>query len=106
MVFVDGGHAALAELASEPFDVVVSDMRMPVMTGAELLQLIRQRHPETVRLVLSGHSEFERTLAAAPFAHQFLAKPCPPNELQSHDRERTRPGHDHQDPAALSAARA
>src|SRR3954452_13695845 len=83
MVFAQGGEAALEEIAVKPFDVVVSDMRMPGMSGAELLQLVRQRHPETVRLVLSGHSEFERTLDVAPFAHQFLAKPCRSDELES-----------------------
>jgi putative nucleotidyltransferase with HDIG domain len=83
MVFAQGGLAALEHLDVEPFDVVVSDMRMPGMGGAELLQLVRQRHPETVRLVLSGHSEFEATLDAAPFAHQFLAKPCRSDELQN-----------------------
>jgi len=83
MVFAQGGEAALEEIAVKPFDVVVSDMRMPGMGGAELLQLVRERHPETVRLVLSGHAEFDTTLNAAPFAHQFLAKPCRPDELQA-----------------------
>lgn len=81
MVFAEGGEAALEELAQERFDVIVSDMRMPGMGGAQLLQRVREEYPETVRIVLSGHSEFADTLHAAPFAHQFLAKPCSPDEL-------------------------
>jgi putative nucleotidyltransferase with HDIG domain len=81
MAFAEGGAAALAELARSPFDVVVSDMRMPGVSGAELLQRVRDEHPDVVRVVLSGHSEFTDTLHAAPYAHQFLAKPTAPDEV-------------------------
>jgi HD-like signal output (HDOD) protein len=81
MTFAPGGEAALEALDQERYDVIVSDMRMPGMGGAELLQKVRDCHPEIVRIILSGHSEFTDTVHAAPFAHQFLAKPCPPDEL-------------------------
>lgn len=76
MVFALGPHEALAELEAGPFDVVVTDMRMPEMDGAELLGRVERAHPQTVRLVLSGHSELDSVLRAAKTAHQFLSKPC------------------------------
>ncbi len=76
MVFAPGGEAALAELRKEPFDVVVSDMRMPGMDGATLLAKIKQECPRTVRVMLTGHAESEAILRALSSTHQLLAKPC------------------------------
>ncbi len=76
MVFACGGAAALAELKQGHFDVIVSDMRMPQMSGAVLLGEVRARYPHMVRIILSGFSELETRLNAAPVAHQFLSKPC------------------------------
>lgn len=76
MRFVSGGQEALALLEEEPFDVVVTDMRMPGMDGAELLERVRQRQPQTVRIVLSGYSDRETVLRSVGTAHQYLAKPC------------------------------
>ena len=82
MVFALGGPAALSELdASEPFDVVVSDMRMPDIDGATLLGLVQQRSPQTARIVLSGQTDMKATLRAVPVAHRFLAKPCDREQL-------------------------
>ncbi|MEN0110627.1 MAG: response regulator [Planctomycetota bacterium] len=83
MAFCDGGAAALERLAAEPADVVVTDMRMPGMDGAELLRRVRDRHPDTVRIVLSGHSDQELTLRAIGPAHQYLSKPCEPDQLRN-----------------------
>jgi HD-like signal output (HDOD) protein/ActR/RegA family two-component response regulator len=82
MVFALGGRAALRELETGPFDVVVSDMRMPEIDGASLLRAVQERHPETVRIVLSGQTDIEGALQAVPVAHQFLAKPCDRDELR------------------------
>lgn len=71
-----GGQEALAFLAEETVDVVVSDMRMPGMDGAALLREVHDRYPGTARIVLSGHSEMEGAVRAASVAHQFLSKPC------------------------------
>ena len=73
---VGGGEAALDVMKSETCDVVVSDMRMPGMDGAALLKAVQQEYPDTVRIVLSGHTELEAALRAIPVAHQFLSKPC------------------------------
>ena len=76
MLFALGGAAAVAELEKAPFDVVVTDMRMPGMDGAALLTLVRDRYPSTARIVLSGHADQEAVVRALPVTHQFLNKPC------------------------------
>jgi HD-like signal output (HDOD) protein len=76
MSFAESGEAALARLRSRPFDVIVSDMRMPGMDGAELLSKVRAEFPNVIRIILSGHSERESVMRALPVCHQFLAKPC------------------------------
>jgi HD-like signal output (HDOD) protein len=76
MVFTVGGVAALAELEKAPFDVVVTDMRMPGIDGAELLKRVRDAFPSTARIVLSGHAERDAVVRALPVTHQFLNKPC------------------------------
>ncbi len=74
-------------IEGDPFDVVVSDMRMPGMDGAELLSRVQEAQPTAVRVVLSGHAEAEAALRAALVAHLFLAKPCDPDVLR-HTLER------------------
>src|SRR5215216_3670691 len=76
MHFALGGKAALAELEAAPFHVIVSDMRMPGMDGAELLARVQRDYPSVARIVLSGHAERETVLRALPVTHQFLSKPC------------------------------
>jgi putative nucleotidyltransferase with HDIG domain len=83
MRFALGGKAALVQLAAEPFDIIVTDMRMPGMDGATLLKEVQAHYPDIVRIVLSGHAEFEAALRAVPVAHQFLAKPCDPGVLEN-----------------------
>lgn len=76
MEFRTSGDQALAALAETPHDVVVSDMRMPGMDGAELLTQVSRQHPATARVVLSGHTEQEAAVRAAVVGHRFLNKPC------------------------------
>jgi putative nucleotidyltransferase with HDIG domain len=76
MVFASSGAAALDELAKTPADVVVSDMRMPGMDGWQLLREVKKLHPQTVRLVLSGHADPTSIMRTVGVAHQYLAKPC------------------------------
>jgi len=61
----------------------VTDMRMPGMDGAKLLEQVSIRWPQTVRIVLSGYSELEQTIRLVPYAHQYLSKPCQPRQLES-----------------------
>lgn len=81
--FCTGGPEALAEMAKQPFDVVVSDMRMPGMDGAHLLRHVREQHPGTARLVLSGQADRDAILAGVGPIHQYLAKPCTPDTLKA-----------------------
>jgi len=83
MAFATSGSEALAILEAGPFDVIVSDMRMPNMDGGHLLELVRQRHPGMIRIMLSGQCEIEAAMRAVPVAHQFLSKPCDPEKLRS-----------------------
>jgi YesN/AraC family two-component response regulator len=76
MCFALGGAAALELFAAAPFDVIVSDMRMPGMDGAELLAHVRERYPAARRIVLSGYAEPAAVQRALEVAHQFLSKPC------------------------------
>jgi response regulator RpfG family c-di-GMP phosphodiesterase len=66
-----------------PFAVVVSDMRMPAMNGAQFLARVRAQEPDTVRMILSGQADLEATIAAVNEGHvyRFLTKPCPSERL-------------------------
>ncbi|GIV15579.1 MAG: two-component system response regulator [Armatimonadota bacterium] len=76
MHFAGSGEEALSKLEEAPFDVIVSDMRMPGMNGAQLLREVARRYPNVVRIVLSGHSDREYILQLVTTTHQYLAKPC------------------------------
>ncbi len=83
LVFALGGSAAATELGRAPFDVIVSDLRMPGLDGASFLQVAREACPGAVRIVLSGQAERETVRRTLPVAHQFLAKPCEPQALRN-----------------------
>jgi len=83
MRFVDSGAAALEALGTETYDAIVSDMRMPLMDGADLLDQVKNRYPDVVRMILSGQSSREAVYRSISPAHQYLSKPCDPAELSS-----------------------
>ena len=82
MAFASGGQEALGIMQQEHFDVVVTDMRMPGMDGAELLAEVKKRHPDAVRFVLTGQSDTATVYRSVGEAHQFLMKPCKPQLLK------------------------
>ncbi|PWU04752.1 MAG: two-component system response regulator [Terriglobia bacterium] len=81
--FAKSGAEALALIETASFDVVVTDMRMPGMDGAALLERVRELRPGIIRIVLSGFFDMEAAVRAVPVAHQFLAKPCDPEKLRA-----------------------
>lgn len=76
MSFASNGEDALGFFKEKPVDIIVSDMRMPKMDGAELLERVRQLSPDTARVILSGYAKDEVVLKVVGPAHQYLAKPC------------------------------
>lgn len=83
LMFAGSGDEALAAMRQRHVDVVVSDMRMPGMDGASLLRAVRERQPETVRIILSGQADREGVMRSLPVAHQFLSKPCDARRLHA-----------------------
>ena len=66
-----------------PFALVISDMRMPAMNGAQFMAKVREQAPDTVRMILSGQADLQATIAAVNEGHiyRFLNKPCPSDQL-------------------------
>ena len=81
--FVDNPTAALDLLRQTSFDVIVADMQMPGLNGAELLAQARQISPDAVRVMLTGNGDLPTALAAVNQGHvfQFLLKPCESDRL-------------------------
>lgn len=81
------GPAGLEKLASldSPAAVVISDMRMPAMNGAEFLAKVRERFPDSTRILLTGQADVPSAAAAINEGQvfRFLTKPCPPPVLLS-----------------------
>ncbi|MCG8426241.1 MAG: response regulator [Chromatiales bacterium] len=80
----DSGAAALELLEQTQVDVVVSDMRMPNMTGAELLTQIANRWPETARIVLTGYADLGDAIEAINKGniYRYISKPWDEDDLR------------------------
>ena len=76
------GPEALEELARQPYDVILLDVRMPGMDGLATLAAIKKAHPDCEVIILTGHASVD---AAAEIirlgASEFLLKPCPIEEI-------------------------
>ena len=79
----DSGAAALQAMASDRFDVIISDMQMPEMNGAQLLQQVRQQWPDTMRLLLTGTADLANAVAAINQGeiYRYISKPWNDDEL-------------------------
>lgn len=76
------GNEALKVLRSDKVDVVISDVRMPGMSGLEVLAIIRKNWPELPVIILSGHGDVPMAVAAIQAgAFNFLTKPYVPEQL-------------------------
>jgi len=76
-LFATSGKEALQILESNEVHVIVTDMRMPEMTGLELLKIVKEKYPNTVRLVLSGYTQITTLLTAINQGEifKFITKP-------------------------------
>ena len=83
IVLATSGEEALRFMEEQIFDVVVSDLRMPGMDGSELLAIVRDTHPTTMRILMSGNADSAYTQQLVPHAHQFLHKPCQPRLVRA-----------------------
>jgi len=83
MHFVISPKEALSLMERQEVDIIVSDVRMPVMDGISLLNEVKRRYPNTMRIILTGQSSVDATLKSIGIAHQFLDKPCEPIKLKN-----------------------
>ena len=79
----EGGAQALEIMERESVDLVISDMRMPEMNGAQFLEKVNEKWPETVRILLTGHSEISSTIDAINRGHifRYISKPWEDNDI-------------------------
>jgi len=79
------GHDALEKMQKKQFDVVISDMRMPLMSGAEFLAKARKVAPDSQRILLTGFSDLESTISAVNEGgiHAYVQKPWQNDHLIS-----------------------
>ncbi|MCZ6676984.1 MAG: ATP-binding protein, partial [Candidatus Poribacteria bacterium] len=84
LLVANSGAEGLEILSQQPVHVVISDMKMPQMTGAEFLEQVKQRHIQTVRLALSGYADADIILNAVNQGqiYQYLIKPWRDGELK------------------------
>ncbi len=83
LTLVDSGEKALAVMKEKTIHVVISDMKMPGMTGAELLEQVAAHYPDTFRVVLTGFADIDATIKAVNQGriHRYLQKPWDNQEL-------------------------
>lgn len=86
------GREALEVLERESVSVLLSDQRMPGMDGVELLMEVRRRHPDVVRMVLSGYADLDAVMAAVNdgAVYKYLSKPWASEELRASLRDAVR----------------
>ena len=83
IITANGGEKGLEVLKKRPVDLIISDQRMPGMSGTEFLKKARELHPDTVRIVLSGYADFDTITAAINEGeiYRLIQKPWQEDEL-------------------------
>lgn len=74
--FAEGGLAAIEALKDGNVDVIISDMRMPMVDGAGVMEAAASIQPPALRVILSGEADLDMTFRTVGYSHQFLSKPC------------------------------
>lgn len=83
ILFANNGQEAIEIIRSKDISIIVADMRMPGMNGADVLKTVNSISPKTIRFILSGQACKEMVLQAVNYAHIYLAKPCKQEDLLS-----------------------
>ncbi len=83
VLIATSGEEALRMLETEEVHVIISDQRMPSMTGSEFLAIARERHPHIMRMLLTGFADLEAVVAAVNNGgiHAYCTKPWDLNDL-------------------------
>jgi two-component system response regulator PhcR len=83
VVSVEDGHAALELMDQRTVAVLVTDMRMPRMSGEELLRIAKERHPRTTRIVITAYADIDPILRAINegLVARYIIKPWQRTEL-------------------------
>ena len=84
-----GGQEALRLLQEEEVHLIMTDQRMPQVTGVEFLTKVKAKNPHAIRMLFTGYADLEAVIAAINQGHvfQFLKKPWQPEELQAAVRQ-------------------
>lgn len=85
LYFATNGQKALEIMEDVPIDLILSDQRMPGMTGTELLKIVKEKWPNTIRVIISGYADFEAVLSAINEGevYRFVTKPWEDNSLRA-----------------------
>lgn len=83
MCFALSGKEALGIMSQNKIDVLVTDIQMPQMSGAELLKIVQKKYPHIIRIVLTGHTNKETLMRVSSYMHMFLTKPCDAKSLEN-----------------------
>jgi DNA-binding NtrC family response regulator len=83
LLTAESGNDALAILEHRPVHVILTDQRMPQMTGAQLLEQVQAKYPDVVRIMLTGYADIKAVIDAVNrgHIHRYLAKPIDPDDL-------------------------
>ena len=81
MLFFEKATEALESIVETEVNVVLSDLRMPEMDGAEFLSRVAEICPSSIRLAWTGQSEVAQLKRVFEIAHQVFSKPCPTQSL-------------------------
>lgn len=85
VITANSGEEALSILENESFPVIVSDERMPEMSGVELLKQVKKIYPDSIRIILSGYADSKTIIDAINQGeiYRFIAKPWDINDLKN-----------------------
>src|SRR5260370_25019547 len=77
------GQEAIRILGEKPIHVILTDQRMPAMTGVELLSRVQVEHPEAIRMVFTGYADIKAVIAAINQGHifRYITNPWDPDKL-------------------------